>query len=152
MTELRNRSGRVLVLDDIQASASEIPEPIQALIDEADDLYIVAPTLTTRLQSLATDVDGARVLADERLRAVFDLVCAGGLEPHGRVGDENHLVAIADALAAFDADRIVLTLHPSGNENWREHRLAERVRSHFDLPTTVFVVGSQGQVLKQEEA
>jgi hypothetical protein len=47
--------------------------------------------------------------------------------------------------------------NPSGrvlvlDENWREHRLAERVRSHFDLPTAVFLSGSEGQVLKQEEA
>jgi nucleotide-binding universal stress UspA family protein len=72
MTELRNRSGRVLVLDDIQASATGIAQPIRALIEKADDLYIVAPISTPRLQSLATDVDRARVSADERLRAVFD--------------------------------------------------------------------------------
>ncbi len=62
--------------------------------------------------------------------------------------------AIADALALFDADLIVLRLHVPGSEheNWRAHRIAEKVRSHFDVPTIAFYFDSEGQVVEHEEA
>jgi len=146
---------RVLVLtNEILADANEVPEAIRPLIDEAEEIYVIAPTLTTWLQWVATDIDGARVSADERLQTVFDHMRAGGLKPHGTVGAENQVSAIADALADFDADLIVLRLHVpgSGDENWREHRIAEQVRSHFDVPVVVFFFDSEGQVVEREQA
>lgn len=146
---------RVLLLtsEDL-ADANEVPEPIRPLIAEAEDIYVLAPALTTWLQWVATDVDRARVAADERLHRVFDHMHADGLAPRGAVADENQLVAIADALLDFDADLIVLRLHdPDGEHpNWQEHRVAERVRSHFDVPTIAFYFDKEGQVVGREEA
>ncbi|MGH2616703.1 MAG: hypothetical protein ACRDVF_18385 [Microbacterium sp.] len=146
---------RVLVVtNEDLADANEVPEAIRPLIDEAEEIYVIAPTLTTWLQWVATDVDGARVAADQRLRTVFDHMRAGGLKPRGTVGAENQVAAIADALADFDADLIVLRLHAPGSEheNWREHRTAEQVRSHFGVPTMVFFFDSEGHVVGREEA
>ena len=146
---------RVLVVtNENLADANEVPEAIRSLIDDAKEIYVVAPTLTTWLQWVATDIDGARVVADERLRTVFEHMRAAGLEPHGAVGAEDQVLAIADALASFDADLIVLRLHApgSGHENWREHRLAERVRSHFGLPTVVFFFDNEGRVVGRQRA
>jgi hypothetical protein len=146
---------RVLLLtsEDL-AAANEVPEPIRPLIAEAEDVYVLAPALTTWLQWVATDVDRARVAADERLQRVFDHMTADGLAPRGAVADENQVVAIADALLDFDADLIVLRLHDPGGEqtNWREYRVAERVRSHFDLPTIAFYFDHEGQVVGREDA
>jgi thiol-disulfide isomerase/thioredoxin len=74
--------------------------------------------------------------------------------PAGNVGAENQVTAIVDAIAQFDADLIVLRLHAPGSEheNRREHRLAEEVRSHFNLPTIVFYFDSEGHVVEREEA
>lgn len=148
-------SQRVLVLtNENLADANEVPEAIRPFIEEAEEIYVIAPTLTTWLQWVATDIDGARVSADERLRTVFDHMHAGGLKPQGAVGAENQVSAIADALADFDADLILLRLHVpgSGDENWREHRIAEQVRSHFDVATVVFYFDNEGQVVGSEEA
>jgi hypothetical protein len=146
---------RVLLLtsEDL-ADANEVPEPIRPLIAEAEEIYVLAPTLTTWLQWVATDVDRARVSADERLHRVFDHMHADGLSPRGAVADENQVVAIADALLDFDADLIVLRLHDPGGQhtNWQEHRVAERVRSHFDVPTIAFYFDNEGQVVGREEA
>jgi hypothetical protein len=146
---------RVLVLtsEDL-ADANEVPEPIRPLIAQAEEIYVVAPTLTTWLQWVATDIDRARVSADQRLRRVFDHMHADGLAPRGAVADEDQVVAIADALLEFDADLIVLRLHVPGSEyeNWHEHRVAERVRSHFDLPTIAFYFDDDGRVVWREEA
>lgn len=146
---------RVLLLtsEDL-ADANEVPEPIRPLIAEAEEIYVLAPTLTTWLQWVATDVDRARVSADERLHRVFDHMHADGLAPRGAIADENQVVAIADALLHFDADLIVLRLHDPGGQhtNWQEHRVAERVRSHFDVPTIAFYFDNEGQVVGREEA
>ena len=154
-TETQGVAGRhrvLVVTDENLAEANEVPEPIRPLVDQAADIYVLAPTLTTRLQSLTGDIDGARMAAGDRLRTVFDHMHADGLVPRGTVGDEDQITAIADALADFDADLMLLRLHAPGtkNENWREHRLARRVRSHFKLPTITFFFDDQGHVVGLE--
>lgn len=143
----------VLTNEDL-ADANEIPPAIRPLIEEAEEVYVVAPVLTNWLQWVATDVDRARVSADKRLRTVFDHMHADGLKPRGTVAAENQVVAIADALLEFDADLIVLRLHVPGSEheNWQEHRFAEQVRSHFDVPTIAFFFDEDGHVVGRDEA
>ena len=146
---------RVLVVtNETLADANEVPEEIRPLVDQAEEIYVIAPTLTNWLQWVSSDVDGARVAADERLRKVFDHMHANGLKPKGSIAAENQVVAIADALAEFDADLILLRLHApdSEHESWHEHRIAERVRSHFDLPVAVFFFGEDGRVVARQQA
>lgn len=152
---------RVLVMtDENLASANEVPGPIFAQIEQAAaqtetaaEVYVVAPTLTTRLQSLTGDIDGARASADQRLRTVFEHMDASGLEFHGTVGDEDQVTAIADALDGFPADLILLRLHAPGspNENWREHRLVDWVRRHTTVPAVAFYFDDEGQFMGREE-
>lgn len=55
---------RVLVLSNEDLSdANEVPPAIRPLIDEAEEIYVVAPTLTTWMQWLTDDRDNARVSA-----------------------------------------------------------------------------------------
>ena len=124
------------------------------VIERADEVYVVAPTLTTWLQSLTGEIDGARASADERLRTVFDHMAASGLESRGTVGDEDQVTALADALDGFSADLILLRLHAPGsrNENWREHRLVDWVRTHTTVPTIVFYFDDEGQFLRRQDA
>jgi hypothetical protein len=153
---------RVLVVtDENLASANEVPGAILAQIEQAAaqtehaaEVYVVAPTLTTRLQSLTGDIDGARTSAGERLRTVFEHMGASGLEFHGTVGDEDQVTALADALDRFPADLILLRLHAPGSrsENWREHRLVDWVRTHTTVPTMAFYFDDEGQFIGREEA
>jgi hypothetical protein len=146
---------RVLVVtDETLASANEVPQPILDHIERADEVYVVAPTLTTWLQSLTGDIDGARASADERLRTVFNHMDASGLESRGTVGDEDQVNAIADALDAFSADLILLRLHAPGsaNENWREHRLVDWARRHTTVPMIVFYFDDEGQFVRRQDA
>ncbi len=148
-------ASRVLVVTNEElADANEVPDAIRPLIDGADEIYVVAPTLTTRLQWLADDRDTALVAADERLRTVFDHMHAEGLHPQGAVGVENQLTAISDALAVFDADLIVLRLHLRGSDhdNRKEHKTAAKVRQQFDIPTVAFYFDGDGHVVGHEQA
>jgi hypothetical protein len=145
--------GVLVVTDETLASANEVPQPILEQIERADEVYVVAPTLTTWLQSLTGDIDDARASADERLRTVFDHMDASGLESHGTVGDEDQVAAIADALDGFSADLILLRLHAPGsqNKNWREHRLVDWVRTHTTVPTIVFYFDDEGQFVRRQD-
>ncbi len=146
---------RVLVLSNEDlADTNEVPPAIRPLIDEAEEIYVVAPVLTTWMQWLTDDRDSARASADERLRTVFAHMHAEGLKPQGEIGDENQVSAITDALAQFDADLIVLRLHVQGSEheNRREQGIAKQVRSRFDVPTVCFYFDSEGHVVEREEA
>jgi hypothetical protein len=146
---------RVLVVtDETLASANEVPRPILDEIEQRDEVYVVAPTLTTWLQTLTGDIDGARASADERLRTVFDHMDASGLESHGTVGDEDQVAAIADALDGFRADLILLRLHAPGtrHENWREHRVVDWLRTHTTVPTMVLYFDDEGQFVRREDA
>lgn len=146
--EVSMRPRVLMITDESLAKANEVPPAILPLVDQAE-VFVVAPTLTTRLQSLTGDIDDARSRAQARLRTVFHHMHADGLEPQGGIGDEDQVAAIADALASFDADLMVLRLHAEGskNENWRERRLAKRVRSHFDVPTIAFFFDGDGHVV-----
>lgn len=142
----------LIVTSEDLAEDNEVPESIRPLVANADEIYVVTPMLTTRLQWLTDDKE--RAAADERPRTVFEHMHAGDLEAHGTVGVEDPVTAISDALADFDADLIVLRLHAPGteHENWRERGIAEKVRSHYQVPTIVFYFDSQGHVVKREEA
>jgi hypothetical protein len=144
----------LVVTNEDLADANAVPSDIRPLLDAAEEVYVIAPTLTSWLEWLASDIDGARAAADERLHRVFDHMHADGLAPRGAIGDEDQVLAIADALADFDADLIVLRLHIPGSahENWHEHRIAERVSSHFGVSTIAFFFDSDGQVVGRAEA
>ncbi|MEO8898218.1 MAG: hypothetical protein ABI473_05930 [Candidatus Dormibacter sp.] len=47
----------------------------------------------------------------------------------------------------------MVRLHAPGteHENWREHHLAEKLRSHFDVPTMVFHFDSEGRIVERQE-
>lgn len=146
---------RVLVLtNEDLADANEVPDVIRPLLDRAEKIYVVAPTLTTRMQWLTDDRDSAMLVADERLHTVFDHMHAEGFHPQGEVGVEDQLTAISDALAVFDADLIVLRLHLRGSDhdNRKEHMIAADIRRQFDIPTVAFFFDGDGQVVGQEQA
>src|SRR4051794_20677940 len=95
----RRASTMHFVTNEDLADADEVPRSIRPFVDEAEEVYVVAPVLTTWMQWLTDESDSAVVSADERLRTVFAHMRAGGLQPHGEVGAENQVIAIADALA-----------------------------------------------------
>ncbi len=139
----------LIVVDEVICDADSHPDELVSLIQGASNVLIVAPCLTSRMESLCSDVDDARVEADERLDIVLDYLRGRGLKPTGEIGDENPLQAIDDALALFAADALVLALHALEEENWREHALVEHLHQRFSLPVTVFLVARDRTLLRQ---
>ena len=102
----------------------------------ADSVLVIAPAVNSRLRRWLSDDDDARRMAEERLEAYVDRLECAGVRTSGSVGDADPVQAIADALATFAADEIVVAAHSE-----RSCRLAgdvaERARKRFALPIVV---------------
>jgi hypothetical protein len=141
---------RVLIIanEAVADRPAGVPEVVRRQVLEADEVRVVAPMLTSRLQSWVSDIDAAAAEADERMNAITSSIGESGQPAaHGRVGDEDPLQAVADALADFPADALILALHAPDIANWRERRFGEKVRARFDLPVTEMLLDREGRVV-----
>ena len=88
----------VIALDDAG------PEPAAG-----DQVLVVAPLLNSRLRHWFSDDGEARRTAATRLEAVVGRLQRAGISARGEIGDADPVQAIADALAAFAADEVVVS-------------------------------------------
>ena len=123
-------------------STEQVPDSVRALLDHADEILVVAPSLPDRVHWLASDTDKARMGADERLGTVLGQLRELGHEPEGTVGADDPLLAFADALEEYDADHILIAIRGQGEGDWQERGLVEQIVERFRLPVTVFSAGS----------
>ena len=141
---------RVLIIanEAVADRPAGVPEVVRNQVLEAEEVRVIAPMLTTRLQSWTSDIDGAALRADERIRAIVGSIDASGQPAtRGEVGDEDPLQTVADALAVFPADALILSVHAPDVANWRERGFAEKVRRRFDLPVTEMLLDGEGRVI-----
>jgi hypothetical protein len=141
----------LFVADSAVAEAQELPPAARALIDSAIEVYVVTPTLPGRLAWLADDVDRLRHVADERLDAVLGHLRSIGADAHGRAGHGSVLTVIADAVADFSPDHILIALRSSEHANWQERRLIEHVEDRFGLPVSSYAVDIRGHTAGADE-
>jgi hypothetical protein len=118
---------------------------LRSLIEERSrnvraEVLVCTPALNSRLRHWASDEDGARVAAQQRLDASLDRLRALGIDASGQVGDADPLQAMEDALRTFGADEIVISTHPEGRSHWLEQGLVEKARERFPVPITHVVV------------
>jgi hypothetical protein len=140
---------RLLVVTGAAVSDEvELPLLVQALIQSASEILVIAPALPDRLQWLASDTDRVRKEADERLEGVLAQVetLAPDAAAAGSVGDETPLSAFADAVRRFRPDHILIALRASDHSAWQERHLVDRVRESFHIPLTVFEIDRSGRV------
>jgi len=136
---------RLLVIADAAvADAAELPPRVRTLIDAADEVYVVTPSLPGRLAWLASELNRSRHAADNRLDAVLGHMHSIGARASGTTGDDSTMTAIADAIAAFQPDHILIALRSSEHTNWQERGLIEHVKERFGLPLTTFAIDPQG--------
>lgn len=105
-----------------------------------EQVLVVCPALNSQVRHWASDEDGARAAAQERLNASLSQLQRFGVAARGEVGDGDPLQAIEDALRTFGADEIVISTHPEGRSNWLERNVVGAARERFDVPITHVVV------------
>jgi hypothetical protein len=120
-------------------SREQLPESVRLLVDQAEEILVLAPSLPGRLQWLVSDTDKARSGADERLAIVLRQLEEMGQEAKGRVGADDPILAFADAVEEFHPDHILIALRDPSRADWQERGLLEEILERFGLPVTVFV-------------
>ena len=150
----RHRRGPIqrllFVADAAVADVEELPSAVRAVIDAADEVYVVTPALPGRLAWLADDVDGFRHIADERLDTVLGHMHSIDVHAAGAALRGSVVTVIADAVARFAPDHILLALHSPRHANWQERRLIEHIEQRFGLPLSTYAVDLEGHTASAE--
>jgi rRNA-processing protein FCF1 len=129
---------RLLILTDDPAAETNLHEPLEEITaGEELEVKVVAPIRPESTLDLVTgEIDEAKKAAEERAeRSAAESKRAETVtRTHAGVGDADQLLAIADALAEFEAEQIVL-VDPD------DEGLAAATRERFGLPVTELSAG-----------
>jgi hypothetical protein len=141
---------RVLIIANalITNARRSLPTSLRQHDNHAREVLVIAPMLTTRLQCLTSDIDDAHHAAQQRLRDIAADMSTFRTPPLTTIGDENQVLAVADALATFDADACVVVTHTREHANYREHGVPEQIHEQFRLPTTTLTVDTHGHIVE----
>jgi hypothetical protein len=144
-TVSRRRSGeherRILVVANETVGGQRLREEIRSRSEGYEEqVFVVCPALNSPLRHWASDEDGARLQAQERLNASLSRLRELGVDAKGEIGDAEPLQAMEDALRLFGADEIIISTHPEGRSHWLEKGIVEGARERFAVPITHVVV------------
>jgi hypothetical protein len=132
---------RVLLVADEGCSGESLCRPlVERLRDRPTEVLVVAPALVSGFHYLDSDVDHARKAAQVRLDETVGAFRLAGIAARGEVGSESPLEAIADELAVFAADEIVVSTPPPERTNWLEQGVVEKAQELYEQPVTHIVV------------
>lgn len=134
------RDGRRHVLVVVTCAADE-PGAVRAIAREVrldgstdgTEILVLAPASIGFLDRWASDLEGARRRAQEKLVATVAALSKAGIAAEARVGDEDVVQAVEDQLQSFPADEVVL-VSGAGEEGADDATAAElkaRLRAEF---------------------
>ena len=132
---------RILVIANETVGGEELREILRSKAEGVhEQVLVVCPALNSAVRHWASDEDGARTAAQQRLDRSLARLQEDGIQAWGEVGDGDPLQAMEDALRTFGADEIVISTHPEGRSNWLERNVVGSARERFDVPITHVVV------------
>jgi hypothetical protein len=141
---------RILVVANETLGGRELRSLIEERShDRRTVILVCTPALNSRLRHWASDEDGARAAAQERLDASLAELRSLGIDASGEIGDANPLQAMEDGLRTFGADEIIISTHPPGRSHWLERGVVDQARGRFTVPIRHVVVDLD---LEHEEA
>jgi nucleotide-binding universal stress UspA family protein len=119
------------------------PEPVDARVlrstlgDEvrgAEVLVISPATQQSKVAFWVSDADEAIAEAETAQQETVERLEEEGVDAAGDTGESEPAVAIQDALATFDADRILVFSHP--DLDYREDKGLQDAEERFGVPIT----------------
>ena len=105
--------------------------------EQANDaqVLVVSPALQgSKLKFLTGDSDDAIARAEEVQEESVERLGEEGIDAAGDTGESDPLLAVKDALATFEADRIVVFSHPEGHGAVLEDEGIARLEQETGLP------------------
>jgi hypothetical protein len=95
------------------------------------EVLVLSPARIGFLDRWASDVEGARQLAQENLVATVAALAKAGVAAEARVGDEDVVQAVEDQLQSFPANEVVLISGGEEREEGAAVELESRLRAAF---------------------
>lgn len=123
---------------EVAPSSRALPPGVLALIEGADEILVIAPTLPGKLEWLTSATDKAREQADARLGAVLGQLDELGAHAEGTVASDDPIEAFGDAMREFSADHILVAMRSGDRADWQERGLLDELIERFSVPVTVF--------------
>jgi hypothetical protein len=137
---------RILVIANETVGGERLREEIKRRSEGYDEeVLVVCPALNSPIRHWASDEDGARAQAQQRLSASLARLRQLGIDAKGEVGDGEPLQAMEDALRLFGADEIIISTHPEGRSHWLERGIVEGAKERFAVPITHVVVDLEAE-------
>jgi nucleotide-binding universal stress UspA family protein len=134
----------LFIADAAVADVGELPPAVRAVIDAAADVYVVTPTLPGRIAWLTDAVDQVLHLADERLDTVLGHMRSIDARVSGAAIRGSVLTVIADAVADFKPDHLLIALRSPEHATWQERKLIAHIEERFGLPLSTYAVDVEG--------
>jgi nucleotide-binding universal stress UspA family protein len=138
---------RILVIANETVAGGPLREEIRRRSEGYDEqVLVICPALNSPLRHWASDEDGARVQAQERLNVSLARLREAGVDAKGEVGDGEPLQAMEDAFRLFGPDEIIISTHPEGRSHWLERGIVEAAGKRFAVPITHVVVDLEAEL------
>ena len=131
---------KLLVIASEAVSADVLREAVGSDEAEGAEVMVVAPALQrSRMRFWTGDTDQAVARAEEVQEETVERLEEEGIDAAGDTGESDPLTAVQDALATFEADRIVIFTHPEEEMAYHEDDLLQ-AQERFGVPVVHRVV------------
>ena len=127
---------KLLVLTPEPVDADMLRSTIGEEVEGAEVLVISPATNKSPIAFWVSDPDEAIAEAEEAQVETVERLEEEGIDAVGDTGESEPAVAIQDALATFDADRILVFSHPEGDRDYREDDGLADAEARFGIPLT----------------
>jgi len=134
--EAENGKRRVLI---VAAAAVEAPDDVARIVSAAGidggeggaEVRVLVPARIGFLDRWASDVEGARHRAQQRLVVTLAALAKAGVTAEARVGDEDVVQAAEDQLRGYPATTVVLVSGEAEDASGAATELSARLRAEF---------------------
>ena len=125
---------KLLVLTAEPISADVLREAAGDGTDDAE-VMVVSPALTgSPLRFWVSDADAAIAHAESTAEETVERLDEEGVDAVGDTGESDPMQALEDALATFDADRVVVFTHPEAEQDYLEEGFVEEAEHRLGVP------------------
>jgi GABA permease len=139
---------RVLVLANETVEGRELLDELRAIDRTGHAEYFVCvpanpiDTGQAMHQGAAFIWQATTEAAQARLDRTLEILRSENLHADGELGDYRPLRALADAVASFHPDRLVICTLPEDRSAWLRYDVVDRARETYDIPVTHVIAHS----------
>lgn len=131
---------KILALVSEPVSGDALKSAVGEEVAEQAEVLVVAPALNKSWRFWLSDADEAIGRAEDVQEETVDRMDDAGIDAAGHTGESDPLLALQDALATYEADEIVLFVHPHGDQNWLEEGIVDQAEERFSQPVRHILV------------